>query len=426
MGHEVFNSPGESTSSKSLKSNRGDQVASKASDRLTLMGSLFRIWSAVASVLLLAGLASPQHGQNAAGGVRQAQQWMSSGQDERAEALLSSILQAEPNNSSALTLMGILRAQQGKSEEAEQFLRRAIAANPDDLPAWNNLGALQLSGKRYQDALDTFEAGLKKNPDDDSLRRGEKQAAILLAQEQIQAHNQEGALIGLLRANRYLPDDADLLTKLGILEDRMKIFHDADAALRRSLALRPDDPTSLYALAHLKTDQQMPSEAAAYMRRYLALKPDDASAHYGMGRILRLAGKPDEAAKEYDRSIALQPQQTESYYELAEMAVDNKHDDEAEQLLQKVLVRDPKHGGALTEMGVIAFRRKNYAKAEDYLRLAITNVPDYGPAHYQYALALSRMGRIEEAQQEFATASALNRSPVEKSSGTVQLKEPER
>ena len=390
------------------------------------MASPLRIWALVAWVLLLVGPAAAQRAQNVEREVWQARQWMSAGQQERANTLLTSILEKEPNNADALSLMGMLKAQQGKSDEAEQFLRRAIAAKPDSAPAWNGLGVLQLSTKRYQGALETFEAGLKKNPHDQSLRRGEKQAALLIAQQQIDAREQEGALISLLRASKYLPDDADLLTKLGILEDRMKIFHDADIALKRSNTLRPDDPTTLYALAHLKTDQQMPSEAATYMQRYLALKPDDASAHYGMGRILRLAGKPDEATKEYQRSIALQPQQTESYYELAEMAVNNKYDDQAEPLLQRVLARDPKHGGALTEMGVIALRRKDYAKAEEYLRLAITNVPDYGPAHYQYALALSRLGRIEEAQQEFATASALSRPPLEKSSGTVQLKEPER
>ena len=357
--------------------------------------------------------------------LRRAQGLLASGQTGAAENLLDLILQQQPGNPVALTLMGTVRTQQqGQDTEADEFFRKAIAANPNYLPAWRSLGLWLLKIQRYPEALDTFEGGLKRSPRDGGLRQGEVRTATALAQEQLMAGDDEGALISLLRADKFVSKDADLLTKLGILEDRMKIFHDADVALKRSLALRANDPTTLYALAHLKVDQQIPDEAAAYMQRYLALKPDDASAHYGMGRIFRLAAKPEKAAAEYEKSVALRPEQTESYYELAEMAVDAKDDSKAGPLLKKVLERDPKHGAALTKMGVLAFRRKDYAQAEQYLRSAIAAAPQYGPAHYQYALTLSKTGRKADAQKEFATANALNEPPVEKSPGTVQLKEP--
>jgi len=376
-------------------------------------------------LLIFTGAAFPWEIENIPERLRQAQGLIASGHSEPAEKLLSSILRQQPGNPVALTLMGVLRAQQpGQDTKAEEFFRKAIAADPNHMPAWRGLGLLLLKMQRYPEALETFEGGLKRSPRDGALHQGEVRTAIVLAETQLQAQDNEGALISLLRANKFVSDDADLLTKLGILEDRMKIFHDADIALKRSLALRENDPATLYALAHLKVDQQIPAEAAVYMQLYLALKPDDASAHYGMGRILRLSAKPDEAAVEYEESIALRPEQTESYYELAEMAVDANHEDKAEPLLKKVLERDPKHGGAFTEMGVIAFRRKDYAQAEQYLKSAIAAVPQYGSAHYQYALTLSKMGRKEEAQREFSAANALNKPPVEKSAGTVQLKEP--
>jgi tetratricopeptide (TPR) repeat protein len=376
-------------------------------------------------LLLFSGAAFPQQTANVSEQLRQAQGLIASGHSEAAEDLLSSILRQQASNPVALTLMGAVRTQQpGQETKAEEFFRKAIAADPKHITAWHSLGLLLLKMQRYPEALDTFEGGLKRNPRNGALRQGEVRTAIILAQTQLQAQDNESALISLLRANKFVTDDADLLAKLGILEDRMKVFHDADIALKRSLTLRPNDPTTLYALAHLKVDQQMPTEAAIYMQLYLALKPDDASAHYGMGRILRLSAKPEEAAVEYEKSIALRPEQTESYYDLAEMAVDANRDDKAEALLKRVLERDPRHGGALTEMGVIAFRRGDYVKAEQYLRDAVAAVPEYGPAHYQYALTLNKLGRKQEAQKEFATAYALNKPPTEKSSGTVQLTEP--
>jgi len=380
---------------------------------------------AILCLLIFSGAASPQKIASTPERLRQAQGLIASGRSAPAEKLLSSILRQQPGNPVALTLMGAVRAQQqGQGTKAEEFFRKAIVADPNHIPAWRGLGVFLLKMQRYPEALDTFESGLKRSPQDGALRQGEVRTAIILAETQLQAQDNEGALISLLRANRFVSEDADLLTKLGILEDRMKIFQDADIALKRSLALRANDPTTLYALAHLKVDQQMPTEAAAYMQQYLALKPDDASAYYGMGRILRLSAKPEEAAVEYEKSIALRPEQTESYYELAEMAVDANLDDKAEPLLKRVLERDPKHGGALTEMGVISFRRKDYAQAEQYLKSAIDALPGYGPAHYQYALTLKKLGRKDEAQKEFATAYALNKPPTEKSPGTVQLTEP--
>lgn len=380
---------------------------------------------AILWLLLFPGTAFPQSMAKVPEQLRQAQGLIASGHSKAAENLLSSILRQQPGNPVALTLMGAVRAQQqGQDTKAEEFFRKAIAAAPNHILAWRGLGLLLLKMQRYPEALDTFENGLKRSPRDGALRQGEVRTAIVFAETQLQAQDNEGALISLLRANKFVSDDADLLTKLGILEDRMKVFHDADIALKRSLALRANDPTTLYALAHLKVDQQIPAEAAAYMQLYLALKPDDASAHYGLGRILRLAAKPEEAAVEYEKSIALRPEQTESYYDLAEMAVDANRDDKAEPLLKRVLERDPRHGGALTEMGVIAFRRRDYAQAEQYLKSAIAAVPQYGPAHYQYALTLSKMKRKEDAQREFSAANALNKPPVEKPAGTVRLKEP--
>jgi tetratricopeptide (TPR) repeat protein len=377
-----------------------------------------------AACLFFVASGAAQQAQTDARQLQEAQSLISSGQSDRAETLLQDIIRKNPADAGALTLLGVVRGQQGKNTEAEQLFRQALAADPDQISAWRDLALALANEHRYADALDACESGLKKSPRYAALRKTDVQVAFALAQQQLQSNDQEGALISLLRAQKFVNDDADLLSRLGILEDRMKIFHDADIALKRSLSLRPNDPTTLYALAHLKTDQQMPDEAAGYMRQYLAINPNDASAHYGMGRILRLAAKPEEAAKEYQRSIDLHPDQTESYYELGEMAVDRQQDDQAEPLLQKVLKRNPEHGGALTAMGIIALRRKDYPEAEEYLRHAIAVAPEYGQAHYQYAMTLMRMGRREEAQQEFAKAAELNKPQLMKSPGTVQLQAP--
>lgn len=52
------------------------------------------------------------------------------GNVEQAEAVYQAVLQAEPGNADALHLLGILRAQQSRLDEAIDLIRQAVASNP--------------------------------------------------------------------------------------------------------------------------------------------------------------------------------------------------------------------------------------------------------------------------------------------------------
>jgi len=163
----------------------------------------------------------------------------------------------------------------------------------------------------------------------------------------------------------------------------------------------------MYAIARVKMDLGLYPDAEEAMRAYLRKRPDDASAHYGLGRILVINLKDDAALDEFRRSIALKPAQTESYYEIGEIALRANDVDRAEKNYQICLQRDPQHGGALTGMGIVKYRAKQYQLAADYLERAVSFAPDFQTAHYYDGLALSKLGRKEEAEAQLATASKM-------------------
>ena len=266
--------------------------------------------------------------------------------------------------------------------------------------------ALLASGKAAE-AREAYEATLQADPRNAAALHGEVAASERLALDARAAGKMDDALKALLRARGFVPHDPRLLYDLGILEDEMRLYRDADAALAEVEQLNPSDPMVLYAAARVKLDMGQLGSAQEKMQAYLKLRPEDAGAHYGLGRVYQLGLQLDKARAEFERSIALQPVQTEAYYELGDIALGQGAFDEAIAEFGKTLERDPKHGGALAGTGQAYFKRKQYAQAEGFLRRAVAAAPKYQAGHYYLGLTLARLGRAEESQRELAVATAL-------------------
>jgi tetratricopeptide (TPR) repeat protein len=255
------------------------------------------------------------------------------------------------------------------------------------LTAWALLQTQQISAQAarqsavHDEAMKSFESVLRTDSRNAEARAGEVKAAIAAALESKRAGDNDGAMVYLARARKFVPDDPELLLDFGVQADGMHLYKDAEEALNQALTLRPGDAQTIYALGHVELDEQKMPQAETHLREYLKLKPEDASAHYGLGKLLHMLARKEEAEAELRRSIELQPQQTESYYELGDIALNLQRDKEAAALFQKVLDRNPKHGGALTGMGVLAYRAKDYSTAEAWLKSAVLNASDYSSAH---------------------------------------------
>jgi len=264
-----------------------------------------------------------------------------------------------------------------------------------------------LQTERYREACEAFEAVLDADANNQQARKGEVEASEHLALEDRAAGRMDDALRALLQAQHYVPDSPKLLYDLGILEDEMRLYHDADTTLARLEKIGPETPELLYAIARVKLDLGQLGPAEEKMRRYLELKPDDASAHFGLGRIYRVGLQFDKARAEFERCIALQPKQTEGYYELgdAELQLDNYASALAN--FAKTLERNPRHGGALTGT----------------LQKATAATPDYQPSHYYLGLTLARLGRKVESSHELAIATELADRDNKQAANRLRLNE---
>src|SRR5437763_9105054 len=156
-----------------------------------------------------------------------------------------------------------------------------VIASQATLTPWRAQKAPNQSAKEsaaHEEAMKSFEAVLRTDPHNAEARAGEVKAAIAAALEAKRGGDNDGALVYLVRARKYVPDDPELLFDFGIQADGMHLYKDAEDALRKALELRPGDAQTIYALGHVELDEQKMPEAEGHLREYLTLKPEDPSA----------------------------------------------------------------------------------------------------------------------------------------------------
>jgi len=273
-----------------------------------------------------------------------------------------------------------------------------------------------------------YEQRLAIDPQDAAAQSGEVQVSERIALNVRAAGDRDGALAALLRAKPFAPDSVRLLYDLGVLEDEMQLYRDAERVLSHALELEGnvvDDPNLLYAVGRVKLDLGDLSAAEEEMTAYLKLRPADASAHYALGRIYLQGLRYIPAATEFQRSVELQPAQTEAYFELGETFLKQGQYEEAIKNYSVTLQRNPQHAGALVGVGTAYFKQKLYSTAVVPLRKAVEADPGYSAGHYYLGLTLARLGDTEGSHRELETATALAEKENKQGASRLQLLNPE-
>ena len=311
----------------------------------------------------------------------------------------------------------------------EIFLLSMLAAAPLASAAIQEQSAIDQANKlreggNLNESRDVFERVLKASPDNAAAQDGEVQVSERLALNARGVGHSDESLSDLLRAQKFAPENVRLLFDLGVIEDEMQLYLDADKTLAHLESLKPEDPNVLYAVARVKLDLGQLGFAEEKMKAYLKIHPDDASAHFGLGRIYRQGLQLEKAQMEFERSIELQPHQTEAYFQLGDIEIEQKDYQDAVTNFSKTLLGNPKHGGALAGTGIAYYRQKQYDKAAQFLEEATHAAPEYQPGHYYLGLTLARLGKAEASQRELTIATGPAEKDNERDANRLRLVTP--
>ncbi|MGC8916976.1 MAG: tetratricopeptide repeat protein [Thermoanaerobaculum sp.] len=281
--------------------------------------------------------------------IRQARQYLVTGQPQDAIALLQGVLDALPSCTPAFEVLAQAYVDAGLFDEAYSALQTALMANekPDLLLA---LGELELARGRLTAARDAFRRAVSLDPSNDRALA----AAGLLAASMEDYASAKDLLDSALKANGTLFQARVTRAQLALAEGNPQ---EAVSHLLRALQVRPQDPwtTGWLGVAYLATGDVAAAEArlreaGAWGGNEFALFLAEALVRQGRGEeALKLIGSenPNPQAQLLRAKALLATGQIEAAHEL----------------LQRLVKLYPTHGGIRYLLGYAQFASRLWAEA---------------------------------------------------------------
>jgi len=385
---------------------------------------------------------------------------------QEAETILRGVLRDQPQEPTALGLMGVALDGQKRFAEAEKFYTQAVKLDSGSAALFNNLGTHYLARGDRGGARQAYLAAIRINPRDPNANRQLAQIAIeakhgsealrylgRLPQEEqatpavsivraqaLAAAGEPSAAESLLLhtleqsrddprvafsagivfagwkhyekaeeaftvALRAAPTDFDVQYNLGLAALGAKHFDRAADALQVALRQRPDDPDCLYNLARVYDGQNRTDLAVAPLERAQSLAPERPDILLLLATLTEKLDYYRDAATAYDRYLKLRPQDDQAWRERGFALARAARTEDALRDLRAYVRRKPRDPRGLYELGVVETIRDRGKALSDF-NAALSIDPNLIAARYARAVLYYQSGRYAEALKDLRTVLA--------------------
>jgi predicted O-linked N-acetylglucosamine transferase (SPINDLY family) len=178
------------------------------------------------------------------------------------------------------------------------------------------------------------------------------QSILLAAVERHRAGDLVNAEAGYRQVLQRVPNHADALHMLGLIEVARGQHLQAVELIRKAIQYRPDNPEACFNLGVALEASGETEQAQAAWTRAVQQRPTYAGAHFLLGQSYHRQWKMDAAIVSFNRVIELDPRNLTAYVQLASAYREKRRIDEAIATLRQVLAIDPNNADAWSGLGV--------------------------------------------------------------------------
>ena len=198
-----------------------------------------------------------------------------SGDLELAEQTYMQVLNIEPENSEALSFLGVLAHQTGNQDRAEVLLRRAVNDSPLVAKYHGNLGTVLNAQERYEEALKSYVRARELAPRDSGFPFNQATVLVSLGRA-------EEAVTLYRTALKLNPDHVEAHINLAITLSLLSRDDEAETAARIAINLSPRSAESHYTLARILVARRQNCAAADSFSKALEFDPSNFPATAGL------------------------------------------------------------------------------------------------------------------------------------------------
>ncbi|WP_127108393.1 tetratricopeptide repeat protein [Pararhodobacter zhoushanensis] len=256
-----------------------------------------------------------------------------------------------PENAPLFIKRGVMLRQSRQLAESKSLLTSVVAAHPENLAAQHELAVtLRLLGD-YVNSLELSEKILSDRPN-------HRPSLLACIDTNAHARNFDGALAAAERAVERLPDDAQLLTRRGVM------------------------------LRHLNRLD----ESRAILSTVVDTFPEDVAARHELAITLRLLGEHDRSLEMTQSILTRHPDHRPSLLASVDANVQSGNVEAALVAVDKALESIPNDRQLLTKRGIVLRQLKRLSESKSVLSAVVDAYPDASGEAHELAVTLRQMG----------------------------------
>lgn len=310
---------------------------------------------------------------------------------------------ARPTDARVKYVSALLFIDRNDVDSAIKTFREALQKDENLYGAWQDLGLLLARLNRWSEAVEAFEVLAKRQPN--SVEAAYLHALALYNSKRVTEAEREAR-----RALRLNESSSDAHTLLGIiLASGGAASAEAVESLTQAVALSPNNFDAVFYLGRVQYALKNYATALENLNKAVDLSPKNIEARFFLGTVLETAGESEKALQQYQEIVKLDEKSFFGQVGLGALLVKQGKLDEAVAALQQAILLDKNSFEAHWALGRAFLLQEKFAEAAEVLQKAVEMQPNRTDARYQFALALRRLGRSEEARREFDLVEKINK-----------------
>ena len=200
---------------------------------------------------------------------------------------------------------------------------------------------------------------------------------------------------------------------LGVLRAKNGDKPGAEAAYRKSLALKDDDVDSLNNLGVLLFNKEDFAEARTIFEKLIGLVPNNTRIQKNFAASAARSGDMDAALPIWKNLIKVNPNDTDIRLDLANALYDAKDIEGARYHFMTILKQKPNSAEGYNGIGLCHLFGNKLVEAEAAFRSSISNNSKFAPAYNNLAITLEKMNRRKQAIQILERAAIIDPTNVD-------------